>query len=170
MPSRGTPIISGAAAVAVICFFLPWFLVTCQGEPIAEVSGWQLAAGVKYQDGYSTPFTQASTYRFQAAELFLVLLAAVGCLVVVYLAYQRRITVRRAVSIALGLSVLSLLVVFYEIADVHSDLADYGAAVKLRIGILGTMLANAAAIVGAVLDLRDEGGAPTKVYDEQREL
>ena len=170
MPSRGSSIISVAAAVAVICFFLPWFLVSCQGEPIAEVSGWQLAAGQRYQDGYSTPFTQASAYRIQAVELFLVLLAALGCLVAVFLAYQHRITVRRAVSIALGLAVLSLLVVFYEIADVHSDLADYGLTVKLRIGILGTILANAAAILGAVFDLRDRGDAQIGRDGGPREL
>lgn len=157
MPSRGTSIISVAAAVAVLCFFLPWFLVSCQGEPMDEVSGWQLAAGVNYQDGYSTTFTRASTYHFQAAELFLVLLAALGCLVVVYLAHQRQITVRRAVSIVLGLAALSLLIVFYKIADVSADVADYGLQIKLRIGIWGTMLANAAAIVGAVLDLREQG-------------
>ncbi len=150
MPSRGTSIISVAAAVAVLCFFLPWFLVSCQGEPLAEASGWQLAAGKQVDAG-------PSTYNARAPELFIVLLAALGCLVVVYFAYRHQITVRRAVSIVLGLATLCLLIVFYTIADVHADLADYGLEVKLRIGIWGTMLANAAAIVGAVLDLRDQG-------------
>jgi lipopolysaccharide export LptBFGC system permease protein LptF len=102
---------------------------------MGEVSGWQLAAGVNYRDGYSTPFSQARAYHWQAAELFLVLLAALGRLGVVYLASQHQITVRTAVSISLGLAALSVLIVFYEMADVSAGLANYGLEVKVRIGI-----------------------------------
>lgn len=40
-------VISGPAAVLLIAFFFfPWILVSCEGTPLGEFSGYQLAAGV----------------------------------------------------------------------------------------------------------------------------
>ncbi len=42
-----TPLSLASAIAALICFFLPWFQVSCRGGPAFTVSGWQLASGAR---------------------------------------------------------------------------------------------------------------------------
>ena len=70
MFSRGNKIVAPAASIAFVSFFLPWITVSCSGQTVESVSGFQLAKDVN------------------SPELYLVLLAALGILAVVFLVYQ----------------------------------------------------------------------------------
>jgi hypothetical protein len=41
----GSKIVSIAASLAIIGFFLPWALVSCNGEPMVTMTGAQIATG-----------------------------------------------------------------------------------------------------------------------------
>lgn len=86
----GNKIVGTGASVAVICFFLPWVLVSCGGQPVASISGWQLAAGGSISTGWGSQPIPSSPM------LFLVLLAALASLAAVYLAYKQQLRLRSA--------------------------------------------------------------------------
>jgi len=151
MLPKGNRIIGPAAAIALVCFFLPWVLVSCGGQPMASFSGWQLAAGGNIQTGFGTQPIEGSPV------LFLVLLAAIGCLALVYFGYQRQIVTRTGAYIATGLAGASLLILLAKFSGAQSQATQPGVTVKLQYGLWGTVLANVAIIIGAVLDLREEG-------------
>ena len=45
-------VLSGPAALFVLlCFFLPWVTVSCNNQPVARLSGYQLAAGGEINTG-----------------------------------------------------------------------------------------------------------------------
>ena len=92
--------------------------------------------------------------------LFLVLLAAIGCLALVYFGYQRRIATRIGAYVAAGLAGASLLILLAKFSGAQSQATQSGVTAKLQYGLWGTVLANVAIIIGAVLDLR-EGGSQT---------
>jgi len=166
MLSKGNKIIAPAAGIALLCFFLPWVTVSCAGQPIRSINGPQLA-------NYG-----------EAPELYLVLLAAIGCLVVALLASQGMITIRTGAYTAIGLAAASLILILAKLLDFQSqlrnisDLANLPAAwadlpigdltgmtpdvinVKLQYGLWGVILANVAIIVGAALDLLEASPQP----------
>ena len=72
-PLQRTPLLKflsgGGGGVAVLCFFLPWITVSCQGMPLSfSFSGWTLAVG-----------TTIENQRIPGEPiLFLVVLAAIA--------------------------------------------------------------------------------------------
>jgi hypothetical protein len=153
--SKGNRIISPAASVAIICFFLPWVLVSCDNRPVGTFSGWQLATG-------SAPdvssITMPSVPVESSPSLFLILLAAIGCLVVVFLVYQGQMARRMGAYLAIGLSILSLLVMLFKFIQGQASAGDAPVPVALtpRLGAIGTVLAYIAIIIGASLDLNEK--------------
>jgi hypothetical protein len=151
MLSKGSKIIGPAATVALVCFFLPWILVSCGGQPVASFSGWQLAAGGNVQTGFGAQPVEGSP------ELFLILLAALGCLALVYFVYQRQIAIRTVAYTAIGSAGLSLLILLAKFSGAQSRAAEVGITAQLQYGFWGTVLGNVAVIIGAVLDLMEGG-------------
>lgn len=153
--SKGNKIIGSAAAIALMCFFLPWVLVSCEDQPVASFSGWQLATGGTVQTSMG-----AQPFPLEASPvLFLVLLAAAACLALVYFLYQRRIALRKAAYAAIGLAGLSLLILLVKFAGAQAQPPQAGSGIdvqlRLQYGFWGTVLANLAIIAGAVVALRE---------------
>jgi hypothetical protein len=90
--------------------------------------------------------------------LLLILLAAIGCLVVVFLVYRGQIGQRTGAYTAIGLSILSLLILLFKFIQGQASAGDAPVSVTLspRLGAIGTVLAYIAIIVGASLDLREQ--------------
>jgi hypothetical protein len=162
--TKGNKIIGPAGIVALVCFFMPWVLVSCENQPVASFTGMQLAAGGRVGSGLGAQPLRGSP------ELFLVLFAAAGCIALVYLAYRGRMAVRRAAAFAIGLAALSLLLMFAKFAGAPGQTSQMGAAVKLDLqyGFWGSVLANLAIVAGGVIELRSVGQAqsdPQATFD-----
>ncbi len=142
--SNGHKISSIGSALAFICFFLPWILVSCGGESI-RLSGWQLAAGTKI---YEQP-TEGRPL------IFLVLLVSILVLVIVFLAYKRgslNLLFDGIGPIVLGS--LALVVLIIEYANSSADLSSAGIDLSYQIGLWGVVLGNLAVLGGGVLNYR----------------
>jgi hypothetical protein len=154
--TKGNKIISPAATIALLAFFMPWVLVSCEGQAIGSFSGWELAAGVSPQESSST--IQVSLDG--SPILFLVLLAAIGCLTAVFLVYRQQLDPRRGAFAAFGLAALSLIIIFLRYILPPSSASEMGVQVSLepRFGLVFTILAYIGVIVGASMDIMATGG------------
>lgn len=156
MLSNGGKAIGGGGAVGALCFFLPWVLVSCGGQPVATLSGWQLAAGGTIKTAYGS-----SPIPGSAPELFLVLLAALGCIGLVALVATGQLPRRTGAYIAIGLAAVSVLIMFVKLQGAQSGQSQALASAQLQYGFWGSLLAYVAVIVGAVIDLGEtKGEAP----------
>ncbi len=162
MLTTGNKIIGAASGVVMICFFLPWILVSCEGQPVASLSGWQLAVGTNVQNTLQSPpiFRSPPSPPIQGSPvLFLVLLAAIGCLAIIYLIYRRQLALQIGSFGAIGLAVLSLLILLFKMVDAQPDLqqTDFvNIETHYQSGLFGTILGYLGIIVGAVLNLTEK--------------
>lgn len=145
--TRGNKIVGAAASVAVICFFLPWVLVSCGGQPVASISGWQLAAGGSVSTGWGSQPIPSSPM------LFLVLLAALAPLAAVYLAYKQQLKLRSAALTALASAAVALLTLVIQFSDGQHEASSMGVSTQREVGFWGTVLAHLAIVAGGLLDL-----------------
>ncbi len=143
--SRGYKVGSGGAAVAILCFFLPWVLVSCGGEPV-RVSGWELATGTTPGGGYGA---QASGDPL----LFLVLAAGLGVLALAYRAYERGRATQADGYGLIGLGALPLAILLYRFSGLREQAASYGFVVEYQPGFWGVVGGYLVVIVGGILDL-----------------
>ena len=147
--SKGHKVGSAGAVLAILCFFMPWMLASCGGQ-VEKLSGWQLAAGTTIGQGY---YPQKMDGR---PILFLVLLAAIGVIVLAYLAYKRG-TLQTIDGYGLiGLGALPLVILLASFSGVKEQSAQQGVLVEYQFGLWGVVLANLAVIVGGVLNLGEE--------------
>jgi hypothetical protein len=147
--STGRKIASSGAALALICFFLPWMAFSCSKEPIVSLSGWELAAG--------TPKNIPGTH-----SLFLVLFAAIGIFILFFYA-KKKVDLAKIEGFGLVvLGALPLLVIFTKIAEMQSELVKFSISVNYQLGFWGVIIGNIAVIVGGVLKLGENEASPQK--------
>lgn len=160
----GTPIIGGAAAVALICFFMPWVTISCNKQPLATLSGWQIATG----------WTPATTAAAQAGSrpqaqggdtvLLLVLIAAVACLVLAGLCLAKIIAPRIGGIAAAAVAVVAMLIIINKSIGNQSTQAQQGISLSIewQWGYFLTVLSYLVIVAGGVLNaiLPDQARAP----------
>lgn len=146
--SKGHKVASPGAAVAVVCFFLPWILVSCGGQSVGSFSGWELAAGTTVRAGFSQQNVPGSPL------LFLVLLAGLAALAVVYYAWKRGNATPTDSYALIGLGALPLVILFLQFSQSQSQAAQLGMKVDFQIGLWGVILGYIAVIVGGAIDLQ----------------
>jgi len=147
--SKGYKVGSSGAALAILCFFMPWILVSCGGQS-AKVSGWDLASGTVVGSGFAAQQIEGKPI------VFLVLLAAIGVLALAYFAFKRG-SLTPAMD-GYGLIVLSavpLLILFIQFSSAKDQAAQQGIYIEYEIGLWGVVIGYIAAIVGGVLNLRE---------------
>jgi hypothetical protein len=158
----GTPVIGGAAAVALICFFMPWVTVSCNKQPIATLTGWQIAVG------WTPAVAAGQSARPQAqggdTVLLLVLFAAIACLVVAGLCFARIIAPRMGGIIAAAVAVLALILIMNKSMGNQASQTQQGIsmAIEWQWGYFLTVLAYLGVLAGGVLNviLPDRAGGP----------
>jgi len=148
--SKGYKTASPGAPVAALCLFLPWILVSCSGQKVASLSGWQLAAGTTVGAGFGAQQVPGTPV------LFLVLLAGLAILALAYFARQRGRVAKVDGSALIGLGGIPLLVLLMQFGGTQSDAARQGIDVEFQIGFWGVVLGYIAAIVGGVLAFKDQ--------------
>ena len=150
---KGHKLASPAAVIGIICFFLPWIMVSCGNQEIVSFSGWELAAGTEVSIGFG------QTEQLPGSpELFLVLLPALAVLALAYRALRHGSTSKFYDGTAvIGLGALALVVALLALGgEDPSELAAQGITVDYRIGYWGTVLAYIGVTVGGILNIRTE--------------
>lgn len=155
--SRGGKVTGPSGLAALVCFFLPWIMVSCEGQPVASFSGWQLATGGTVQ----TPFGPQTTNP--SFDMLLVLLGTIAAVVMVALVYQSRMALRRAAVVVLGAAGLGLALLLLKLVTTSSQVASQaeqqGAMgvsldVQFQMGYWLVVLAHLGMLAGAFMDLR----------------
>lgn len=180
MFSKGSKIMGPAAAVAFICFFLPWVAVSCAGQQMGSATGMDIA-------------TQGNM-----PEVYIVPLGALVVLGLVFAVFRRWISARTGAIGAIVASGATLLVLVARILYIRSQMNSMGGLEEMmgtlplgggdlglgglgglttemikitpQIGLWGVALANVAIIVGAVLDLFEQrGGEEMRVWEIEQQ-
>lgn len=147
--SKGHKVGSSGAALVILCFFMPWILVSCGGQT-AKVNGWDLASGTVVGSGFAAQQIEGKPI------LFLVLLAAFGVLYLAYTAFKRgSLTPMMDGYGLIALGAVPLLILFISFSGVKDQAAQQGIYVEFQVGLWGTVLGYIAAVAGGVLNLRE---------------
>lgn len=147
--SKGHKVGSSGAALAILCFFMPWILVSCGGQT-TKVNGWDLASGTVIGSGFSAQQIEGKPI------LFLVLLAALGVLALAYFAFKRgSLTPVMDGYGLIALGAVPLLILFILFSGAKDQAAQQGVYLEYQIGLWGVVIGYIAAIAGGVLNLRE---------------
>lgn len=146
--SSGHKVGGSGAAVALVAFFLPWILVSCNGQPIAELSGWQLATGTTVGEGFGAQ-TVPSRPIF-----FLVAVSAIAVLALTYMAWQRGTLTPLDGFGLIGLGIAPLLILMYQFGDSKSQAAQEGFDLDFQYGLIGVVLGFLAVVIGGIMNMR----------------
>ena len=142
--SKGHKVGSSGAALAILCFFMPWILVSCGGQT-TKVNGWDLASGTVIGSGFSAQQIEGKPI------LFLVLLAALA-----YFAFKRgSLTPVMDGYGLIALGAVPLLILFISFSGAKDQAAQQGVYLEYQIGLWGVVIGYIAAIAGGVLNLRE---------------
>jgi len=147
--SRGYKVSTPGAGVAAICFFLPWILVSCNRQPVAQLSGWDLAAGTTVGSGFSAQQIPGTPL------IFLVFLAALGVFALAYFALQRGYLTKLDGFGLIGIGALPLLMLFYQFSGSQAEAARQGYRIEFQYGLWGLVLGYIAVIVGGIMNWRE---------------
>jgi len=138
--SKGHKVGSSGAALAILCFFLPWILFSCGGQTV-KMSGMELASGNQQVEGKPI--------------LFLVLLAGFGVLYLAYTAYKRGSLAPTPDGYGLiALGALPLLILFIQFSGASDQAAQQGVYVEYQVGLWGVVIGYLAVIFGGYLNLK----------------
>ena len=139
------------AVLVLVSFFLPWIRFADGTRTLATLSGLQIASGT-------------SLRVVEGAELFrgspLVLLAPlVGILVLVrvFFAYRREYVTQVDGFVAMGLSLVALILLWVRSGVVQENAEEQGLLLQQLPGLLGTYLALAGLFVSGILYIRAVG-------------
>ena len=143
---------AGVAAFTLLCFALPWLLVSCQGKPVYQASGLRLMLGFDYSTSGGVAHTTANPWVIAAAVfLLLVFLVALFSRA----ADQRSETVLSAVLFG---AAAGCLVVFRPLAGVENVFLTTTYTYGYYLALAGTV---AGAIVCVVAAFRGSPSSPT---------
>jgi hypothetical protein len=134
-------IIGPSAGASLLCFFLPWVLVSCEGQPVASFSGFQLAFGGQINSPAGVIPLNASP------DLLLVLLGIVAILGMIVLVYQGRMIAARTTRFITGIVGLNLVILLWRMLTAGSSASSQGGPtveVSLQLGYWITLLAHGA--------------------------
>jgi hypothetical protein len=147
--SKGHKVGSSGAALAILCFFMPWLLVSC-GNETSRVNGWNLASGTVIGSGFTAQQIEGKPI------FFLVLLAAFGVLALAYFAFKRGSLTPITDGYGLiALGAVPLLIMLIQFSGVKDQAAQQGVLIEYQFGLWGTVVGYIGAIVGGVLNLRE---------------
>jgi hypothetical protein len=146
--SSGHKVGGSGAALVLVAFFLPWILVSCNGQPVAELSGWQLAVGTTVGDGFGAQSIPGRPI------FFLVALSAIAVLGLTYLAWQRGTLIPLDGFGLIGLGIAPLLILMYQFGDSQSEAAQQGFDLDFKYGLIGVVLGFLAVVIGGIMNMK----------------
>ncbi|MEA3017855.1 MAG: hypothetical protein QOI38_2577 [Sphingomonadales bacterium] len=106
----------GAKAIALLCFLLPFVTVSCAGQPLARITGMQLATGSIQPIGQNgmpgAPSTGAATGQHYGLDIFAL---AAAVLIVIALVLTFVLARRRAALIAMVLAAVAAVLLVFDV-------------------------------------------------------
>jgi hypothetical protein len=151
----GTPVIGGAAGVALICFFMPWVTVSCNKQPLATLSGWQIATG--WSMGATGGAGAGAQPQAQSGDtiLLLVLLGALACLAVAGITFANILAPKIGGIIAAAIAVVALIIILNKSMGNQASSSQQGMviAIEWQWGYFLTILAYLGVVVGGLLNI-----------------
>lgn len=154
--SKGYKIASPGAGVAVLSFFLPWFLVSCGGAEFS-MSGWNLAAGMLVDDGFGSVEYVPGNPIF-----FIILMAGLTILALAYRSARRGRATRVLDGVGVAaLSALALLFTLSAVVSLEQEAEMNGMTVRAQFGLWGVLLGYLASFVGGLANLVQRRARPT---------
>jgi len=153
---RGYKVASPGAGAVIVCFFLPWFFVSCYGQPIAEFSGFDLAIGPTIRGPLGTEKMEG------APNLWLLPCIGIAILVLAYFASRRQ---KLMWLDKFGIIILGLFPLLYALSNLNDSAAQLaqmeaeGIQVLGRIGLWGTLFGTVLITIGGVINWINRGVA-----------
>jgi hypothetical protein len=148
--SNGHKISASSAVLAVLFFFLPWIMVSCNGQELTKPSGWQLAAGYTIDTGFGSERIPGEPI------LFFVLIASLIVLGLTYLAFKRGGSITKLDGFGLiALGALSIIVMIIAFSGANNEANQQGIEISFLISYWGIYLTNLCVIYGGVLNLKN---------------
>ena len=144
MLRRGYKIAAPAATLILVCFFISWASVSCAGQSMVEVSGWDIATGPKIEALFGTERADANP------ALFFVPLVSLAVLSLAFWAWRRGSLTLLDQAGLLALGVLPLLILWVGFANARQDAAASGFSMDYRIGWWGSILGFLGIAAGGV--------------------
>ncbi len=137
--SNGYKVASPGAAVAIVCFFLPWVLQSCGSAPAQEYSGWQLALG-----------SAAPGEKYNGNFLvFLILIFAIIVLALAVMAMRRAHATLGDGLTLIGLAGLVLLFLYQQFGTPVPE----GSTRQILYGLWGEVIGWVLVLLGGILNL-----------------
>ena len=100
-------------AVILLCFFLPFVEVSCQGQEIASLTGMQMTFGTEINNPGS--YGESNVQEVEGSLLLiLIFFITIGCIVLSFIKYEFNHLI---IAIGSGLSFLFLLFIKWSIDD-----------------------------------------------------
>ena len=134
---RRASISMAAAFAALVCFFLPWFQLSCGTQQVASVSGWRLAIG-------RGPFAGRDAVHLDVLVLMGVLLVLI--LWLGWFALRGLAAVRAGAILQIAVGTLSVLIPLVEFARLRSQVRGSEGTglmgVATRFGFWGMLLSG----------------------------
>lgn len=145
---RGYKFASPGALTVLVCFFLPWMMVSCFGQPVAEFSGLDLAMGPEIPGAFGTDRGDATPSLFVLPAIALIVL-----LLGFAAASRRGVNLLDRLGIMLiGLGPLFMLGTSLFGSSERSELAEQGILIEYRIGVWGTLVGLALIVGGGLMN------------------
>lgn len=141
--SSGQKLVIAGAALAVLCFFLPWLSATTGPESVGTLTGWQLMAGSTVL--VHNFFIQEEVQLSGVASLFLVLLPGLAVFGFAYNAIRRGSPVKVDSLVFIGLGILPLLVLAWALQG------GAGPGGSIQFGVFGVAIGYGVVIIGGIL-------------------
>jgi len=145
--STGHKVGGSGALLAIICFFLPWVLVSCGGQEYS-INGWKLAAGGTIGQGmYASQINGKGIF-------FLVLLAGIIIIALVYMGYKRGTLNFLDGYGLIALGALPLVILLIEMPNLKDQANQQGLYVDYQFGLWAVVIGYIASIIGGALNLK----------------
>lgn len=171
---------SGMFGVAVLCFFLPFMNIKCNGAKIMTLSGVQMATGANVNPGGGGMFdgamrnsdTSKSHDAFQVLLLIALIVFFAGCVTTLALTLKNKPQQQQS-KLSIGFSAAALLCLLFEVVAMTSKLSDVKGGSDMMniswhfdIGYWFVTLIAIGLIVYNVMELRKPATSPQDMFDD----
>jgi len=137
-----------AAALVIVCFFLPWIAFAVERTAFASLTGWQIASGTVLNTSEGAELFRGSMFSYLAPIVGIIIL------VQIFFAYRRGYVNEWDGLGTIGLGLVALIVTWGQFPEARQVVERQDVALQFQYGVMGVYLALIAMIVAGVLNVR----------------
>lgn len=160
---KGIPKIS--SIVVLIAFFLPFFLIKCNGQTLASINGVKLCVGTEVAPAGNSSSAESEIITPKPFAS-IGLLAAIGGVVLAFLKFEKR-TLIQVITASLGLLSLLILNVNMKLALGNSASSQKMITIEMGMGYYLAFLGFLATLVYCIMELKGDKQLTVPIVDEE---